>query len=65
MARQKHLYLHNQGEFQHQNCMVGKVYDSDHDRVVRIFVRHLKELTLMIYTAQYFPYQECNDYGTG
>ena len=35
----KRLYLHHQGEFQHQNCMVGTVDDSDHEGVVRIFVR--------------------------
>ena len=39
-ARQKRSYLHHQGEFQHQNCTVGTVHDSDHDGVVRIFVRH-------------------------
>ena len=39
-AQQKCLYLHHQGEFQHQNCTVGTVHDSDHEGVVRIFVRH-------------------------
>ena len=39
-ARQKRSYLHHQGEFQHQNCTVGTVHDSDHDGVVRIFVSH-------------------------
>ena len=39
-TQQKHLYLHNQGEFQHQNCTVVSLHDSDHDGVVRIFVRH-------------------------
>ena len=39
-ARQKRSYLHHQGEFQHQNCTVGTVHDSDHDGVVGIFVRH-------------------------
>ena len=39
-ARQKRSYLHHQGEFQHQNCTVGTVHESDHDGVVRIFVRH-------------------------
>ena len=39
-AKQKRSYLHHQGEFQHQNCTVGTVHDSDHDSVVRIFVRH-------------------------
>ena len=28
------------GEFQHQNCTVGTVHDSDHDDVVRILVHH-------------------------
>ena len=27
-------------EFQRQNCTVGTVHDSDHEGVVRIFVRH-------------------------
>ena len=39
-AQQKRLYLYHQGEFQHQNCTVGTVHDSDHEGVVRIFVRH-------------------------
>ena len=39
-ARQRHSYLHHQGEFQHQNCTVGTVHDSDHKGVVRIFVGH-------------------------
>ena len=39
-ARQKRSYLHHQGEFQLQNCTVGTVHDSDHEGVVRIFVRH-------------------------
>ena len=34
------LYLHHQGEFLHQNCMVRTVHDSDHDGVVRIFAGH-------------------------
>ena len=50
-ARQKRSYLHHQGGFQHQNCIVGTVHDSDHDGVVRIFVRHschLNELFTLI-----------------
>ena len=39
-ALQKRLYLHHQGEFQHQNCTVRTVHDSDHDGVVRIFAGH-------------------------
>ena len=39
-ARQKRLYLQHQGEFQHQNCTVRTVHDSDHDGVVRIFAGH-------------------------
>ena len=39
-AQQKRLYLHHQGEFQHQNCTVRTVHDSDHEGEVRIFVRH-------------------------
>ena len=36
----KALVLHHQVEFQHQNCTVETVHDSDHEGVVRIFVRH-------------------------
>ena len=39
-ARQKRSYLHHQGEFQHQNCTVRTVHDSDHDGVVRISAGH-------------------------
>ena len=63
-AQQQRLYLYHQGEFQHQNCTVGTVHDSDHEGVVRIFVRHSyhsNELfTLINYAAQFFLYQECN-----
>ena len=37
-ARQKRLYLHHQGEFQHQNYTLGSLHDSDHEDVVRILV---------------------------
>ena len=37
-ARQKRLYLHHQGEFQHQNYTLGSLHDSDHENVVRILV---------------------------
>ena len=76
MARQKRLYLHHQGEFQHENCMLGSLHDSDYDDVVRIFVGLSCELRLftldyitrhncsptksVINAAQFFPYQECN-----
>ena len=33
MARQKRSHLHHQGEFQHQNCTVGTVHDSNHEGV--------------------------------
>ena len=39
-ARQKHLYLHHQGEFQHKNCTLWSLNDSDHDGVGRFFVGH-------------------------
>ena len=38
MAWQNCLYLHYQGDFQHQNRTVGSLHDSDHNGVVRIFV---------------------------
>ena len=34
----KRLYLHHQGEFQHNYCTVVSLHDSDHDGVVRISV---------------------------
>ena len=37
-ARQKRLYLHHQGEFRHNYCVVVSLHDSDHDGVVRISV---------------------------
>ena len=39
-ARQKRLYLHHQGEFQHKNCTLGSLNYSDHDGVGRFFVGH-------------------------
>ena len=67
-TRQKRSYLHHQGEFQLQNCTVGTVHDSDHEGVVRIFVRHSyhsNELftlyyIILHYAAQFSLYQECN-----
>ena len=35
-ARQKRLYLHHQGEFRYNYCVVVSLHDSDHDGVVRI-----------------------------
>ena len=37
-ARQKRLYLHHQGEFHHNYCVVVSLHDSDHDGVVRMSV---------------------------
>ena len=51
-ARQKHSYLHHQGEFQHQNCTVATVHDSNHEGVVRNFVchsYHSNELFILYY----------------
>ena len=53
-VRQKRSYLKHQGDFQHQLFTFRSVRDSDHGGVVRISV------ILIIYTAQFFPYQECN-----
>ena len=56
-ARQKRSYLHNQGEFQLQNCTVGTVHDSDHEGVVRIFVGHSyhsNELIILYYIILYY-----------
>ena len=66
-ARQKRLYLHHQGEFQHKNCTLGSLNDSDHDGVGRFFVglsqgsvRLINYLFTLDYAAQFFLYQECN-----
>ena len=65
-ARQKRLY-HDQGEFQHKNCTLGSLNDSDHDGVGRFFVGHsqgsvrlINYLHYLLYAAQFFLYQECN-----
>ena len=42
----KRLYLQHQSEFQHQNCTVRTVHDSDHDGVVRIFAGHSQVVKL-------------------
>ena len=34
----KRSYLQHQGEFQHKNCVLGSLHDSDHDGVGRSFV---------------------------
>ena len=49
-ARQKRLYLQHQGEFQHQNCTVRTVHDSDHDGVVRIFAGHSQVVKRYLFT---------------
>ena len=43
-TRQKCLYLHHQGEFQHGYYVVVSLLHSDHDGVVRIFVGHSERL---------------------
>ena len=49
-ARQKRLYLHHQGEFQHKNCTLGSLNDSDQDGVGRFFVGHSQgSVRLFIY----------------
>ena len=67
-ARQKRLYVHHQGEFQHKNCTLGSRNDSDHDGVGRFFVGHSQGSVRLIiyiiylhYAAQFFLYQECNE----
>ena len=72
-ARQKRLYLHHQGEFQHKNCTLGSLNNSDHDGVGRFFVGHsqgsvrlvilyyiILDYIILYYAAQFFLYQECN-----
>ena len=53
-ARQKRLYLHHQGEFQHKNCTLGSLNDSDHDGVGRFFVGHSQgSVRLIIYIMRH------------
>ena len=68
-ARQKRSYLYHQSEFQHNYFDFVSLHHSDHDGVVRIFVGHseiVKRLLInyIIYAAQFFLYQECNNYIT-
>ena len=58
MTQQKRFYIHHEGEFHHNYCVVMSLHDSDHGGVVRIFVGHSK--LELHYAAQFFPYQECN-----
>ena len=39
-GRRYDWYLQHQGEFQHINCMLWSLHDSDHDSVGRFFVGH-------------------------
>ena len=58
MARQKCLYLHHQGEFQHNYYTFVSLHDSDHNGVVRIFVGHssvLWGLIIYLVTRHNFP----------
>ena len=63
MARQKCSYLYHQSEFQHNYFDFVSLHHSDHDSVVRIFIGHseLVKRLLIIYAAQFFLYQECNE----
>ena len=60
-ARQKHLYLRHQGEFQHNYFDFVSLHHSDHNGVVRIFVGH-SEVVKRLLRGTIFPYQECNEY---
>ena len=64
MARQKRSYLHHQGEFQHQNCTVGTVHDSDREGVVKIFVRHSYHSNELYYITRhnFFPTRRVTNY---
>ena len=54
-ARQKRSYLHHQGEFQHQNCTVGTVHDSDHEGVYSQNLRRpFLSLERVIYIILYY-----------
>ena len=46
--------LHHQGEFQHKNCTLGSLNDSDHDVVGRFFVGHSQGSVRLIIYIIYF-----------
>ena len=52
-ARQKHLYLHHQGEFQHQNCTVRTVHDRRcSQNLCRLFLR--SQTLIILFTRHNF-----------
>ena len=48
-ARQKHLYLHHQDEFQHNYYVVVSLHHSDRGGVVRIFVGHSEVVKRLLF----------------
>ena len=52
-ARQKRLYLHHQGEFQHKYFDFVSLHHSDHDGVVRIFVGHSEIVKRLLHYLHY------------
>ena len=52
-ARQKRLYLHRQGEFQHNYFDFVSLHHSDHDGVVRIFVGHSEIVKRLLHYLHY------------
>ena len=52
-ARQKRLYLHHQGEFQHNYFDFVSLHHSDHDGVVRIFVGHSEIVKRLLHYLHY------------
>ena len=63
-ARQKRLYLHHQGEFQHNYFDFVSLHHSDHDGVVRIFVGHSEIVKRLLHYLHYitrhnFLYTRC------
>ena len=52
-ARQKRLYLHHQGEFQHNYFDFVSLHHSNHDGVVRIFVGHSEIVKRLLHYLHY------------
>ena len=52
-ARQKRLYLHHQGEFQHNYFDFVSLHHSDHDGVVIIFVGHSEIVKRLLHYLHY------------
>ena len=55
-AQQKRLYLHHQGDFQHNYFDFASLHHSDHDGVVRIFVGHSEVVKRLLFIQNRLDY---------